>query len=647
MSRIRRLDASVVNKIAAGEVIERPAGVVKELMENSLDALATRIDVAVVSGGTELIRVVDNGEGIHPDDFVLAVTGHATSKIDLEDDLFRVRTMGFRGEALASIAAVSRLTLRSRSREMSSGLEFEVDAGQPGSLRPCGIPQGTQVEVRQLFASTPVRRKFLKTTATEFGHISEQFARIAVSHPRLHAVLTHNGKTVFELPATERLIDRLRLFYGSELADDLIEIDSEVGDVRLWGYVAHPRRSKSTRKGQSLFLNGRWIQDRSLQHALGEAYRGLLMVGRFPIAVLFLDMPPDLVDVNVHPTKAEVRFLDGRSLYRQLLAALRTKFLSMNLESSMRLPGNRGDREQDAPVDPAQRQQTRIEFSRWAVDQLAQQAAGRPVDSSPIEEPTSFGAVPSAGSNATAADAGSDLPERWPSPSGRVVAGGSEESSDGTGRLPAEAAVSRTDPAAQSIQPPHGGLGRVMQILDCYLVLETDDGLTVIDQHALHERVMYEQLRQRILSRPVESQRLLVPEPIELSPAEVAVLVDHRQALGQLGIELEEFGSGTVLLTSFPVMLARADRGQLVRDIAEQLTATGQQPSRRDILDRLMHMMSCRAAVKAGQRLTQEEMESLLEQRHLIDDAHHCPHGRPTALVLSRDELDRQFGRLG
>ena len=637
----------MVNKIAAGEVIERPAGVVKELLENSLDALATRIDVAVVSGGSELIRVVDNGEGIHPDDFLLAVTGHATSKINSDEDLFRVRTMGFRGEALASIASVSRLTLRSRCAEMPSGLEFEVVTGQPGPLRPCGIPQGTQIEVRQLFANTPVRRKFLKTTATEFGHISEQFARIAISHPRLHAVLTHNGKTVFELPATERLIDRLRLFYGSELADDLIEIDSEVEGVRLWGYVAHPSRSKSTRKGQYLFLNGRWIQDRSLQHALGEAYRGLLMVGRFPIAYLFLDMPPETVDVNVHPTKAEVRFRDGRALYRQLLAALRTKFLSMNLESSMRLPGGRESESAAAAVDPAHRQQTQIEFSRWATAQLSQQAttgpgaddwssmgtmgtigsAGPPADSSANDGPTFFADAPMTAGSESSPD------------------GVSHDMSDEAGHLPA--AVSRTDPAMGSVQPPHTGLGRVMQILDCYLVMETEEGLTVIDQHALHERVMYEQLRRRILSRPVESQRLLVPEPIELSPAEVAILVEHRDALQQLGLEIGEFGSGTVLLTSFPVMLARADRVQLVRDIAEQLTATGQQPTRRDILDSLMHMMSCRAAVKAGQRLTPEEMESLLEQRHLIDDAHHCPHGRPTALVLSRDELDRQFGRLG
>src|SRR5262249_11335851 len=251
-------------------------------------------------------------------------TSHATSKIENADDLFHVRTMGFRGEALASIAEVSQFRIRSRTPEHEAGTELEVSAGAWGEPRACGCPLGTQIEIRQLFCNTPVRRKFLKTASTELGHICEQFMRIALANPRLYMVLRHNQKLVYELPATDRLLDRLQYFYGSELAEQLIWVESELRGVRIWGYVAHPSQSKSTRKGQYLFLNGRWIQDRTLQHALAEAYRGLLMVGRYGITFLFLEMPPDLIDVNVHPTKSEVRFQDSQALYRQLLSTIRT-----------------------------------------------------------------------------------------------------------------------------------------------------------------------------------------------------------------------------------------------------------------------------------------------------------------------------------
>ena len=370
-SRIQKLSASVVNKIAAGEVIERPASAVKELLENSVDALATRIEVDVAQGGAELIRICDDGEGIHPEDLELAVTSHATSKIADADDLFRVHTLGFRGEALASIAEVSRFRIRSRPRDEPQGTELDVECGIVKEPRPCGCPPGTTIEIRQLFLNTPVRRKFLKSPQTEFAHIVEQFTRIALAHPRLHLVLRHNDRLVHELPATGQLIDRLELFLGSELARSLIPVESEHDGVRLWGYVAHPSQSKATRKGQYLFLNGRWITDRSLQHALSEAYRGLLMVGRYPIAFLFLEMPSDLVDVNVHPTKSEVRFQDSQRLYRQLLSTLRTRFLGMDLDSVLSV-GARGPGVQPTPQpDAAETLRAQQELAAWAKDQLA------------------------------------------------------------------------------------------------------------------------------------------------------------------------------------------------------------------------------------------------------------------------------------
>ena len=663
MSRIQQLSASVVNKIAAGEVIERPASVVKELLENSLDALATRIEVEAVAGGTELIRIVDDGEGIHPDDLLLAVTSHATSKIRSADDLFDVRTMGFRGEALASVAEVSRLRIRTRQADSPHGMELSVELGKVTPPRECGCPLGTQIEIRNLFENTPVRRKFLKTVSTEFGHISEQFARVALANPRLHMVLRHNDKPVYELPASDKPLDRLKLFFGSDLTDGLIPVESEHSGVRMWGYVGHPNNSKSSRKQQYLFLNGRWIQDRSLQYALTEAYRGLLMVGRQPVAFLFIELPPDRVDVNVHPTKIEVRFQDGQQLFRQLLSMIRTTFLGLDLQSQLRVPvgaaaNGGGLLSGFAPpvARPVERQRELTnEYADFMTNRIGSGASpawsgsGSPTWSGSPNLPETSTADRSDDAE-TDSSMGCDAEGQGADAQESLVAQGDRgthvpRSEEGQGTD-----VSRPEDHAAS----PGGFApsfRAMQIHDCYLVVETPEGITVIDQHALHERIMYEHLRERVLAGAVESQRLLVPQPVEVTAKEAALLLEQTESLNKVGLGVEDFGNGTLLVSRYPAMLKRVDLQELVRALIETLDGAGtngvQTSPRRDVLDELLHMMSCKAAVKAGQRLSQEEIDSLLVQRHLIHDAHHCPHGRPTALSLSRMELDRQFGRLG
>ncbi len=655
MPRIRQLDAAVVNKIAAGEVIERPANVVKELLENSLDALASRIEVDIENGGSELIRIVDDGEGIDPDDLLLAVLPHATSKLATADDLFRVQTMGFRGEALASIAEVSRVRLRSRTPDVDTGHEIEVDCGRIRPPLPCGCPVGTQIEVRQLFANTPVRRKFLKSVATEFAHVAEHFTRIALAHPRLHLILRHNGKPVFELPGTPQTLDRIRLLFGNELADDLIAVESEASGVRMCGYVGHPSIHKSTRKSQHLFLNGRWIQDRSLQHALTEAYRGLLMIGRQPIAFVYLEVPAGEVDVNVHPTKTEVRFADGQALFRQLLSMLRTKFLSLNFESTMRLPTSTGGHGfVAAGAGPRPRG---VELQSWSPsNSVAQSNLWNNAPPPSVERPHIETLIPER----------SSLESGWPTtsssssfPQQPISANEACATSAGDTSVSSVVPVEESLTASRTVETSQDMTGdatshsrpdsnaRAMQIRDTYIVIETDEGLTVIDQHALHERILYEYLRPRVLNHAVESQRMLVPETVELTPKETALLLEYSEVLTQLGFGIREFGRQTVLVDRYPVMLAKANLPQIVKDLAEQLDQPGQQPNRRDLLDSLLHMMSCKAAIKAGHRLSPEEIDSLLAQRHLIDDAHHCPHGRPTALVLTENELERQFGRLG
>ncbi len=683
MSRIQQLDASVINKIAAGEVIERPANVVKELLENSVDALSTRIEVDIVEGGAELIRVTDDGEGIHPDDILLAISSHATSKIKTAEDLFFIQTMGFRGEALASISEVAHLNIRTRQQEALAGTELDVNCGERSEAQPCGCPPGTKIEVRNLFASTPVRRKFLRTKSTEFGHISDQFTRVALANPRLHLTLRHNDKVVFDLPPADRLIDRLRMFFGEGITDHLIWVESEAGDIRMSGYVAHPSQSKSSRKWQHLFLNGRWFQDRAIQHALTEAYRGLLMVGRQPISFLFIDMSPSAFDVNVHPTKVEVRFVDSQQLYRQTLSMIRTKFLTMDLDSQMKLAKEsrtKADAAVSAPAGGTENKELQVELDAWAQKQTGGGEQGYTASSPPITTwsveakqsqadlarmlASSERSTATADTQVAATTSAEALPETEEAAEslfvGREAAGEDSDvvESGATSAVaerppgdlsPAEAGDIRTAEMAAKPSPSVGhesGL-RAMQVMDCYLIVESEQGLMVIDQHALHERIMYEYLRPRVLNGSVESQRLLIPETAELTAREASLVIEHSDLLSQIGIGVSEFGTNTVLINSWPVMMQKARPSLVIRDIAEQLESFEKKPTRRDILDELLHMMSCKAAIKSGQRLKPEEIDSLLAQRHLCDDAHHCPHGRPTALVLSQGELDKQFGRLG
>ncbi len=624
MPLIHRLPPSLINKIAAGEVIERPASVVKELMENAVDAGATRIDVRVEGGGAEMIRVVDDGSGIAADDLPLAVASHATSKLAEADDLFRVATLGFRGEALASIAEVSRLAIRSRTAESESGAEIEVVGGSPSEVSPCGCPVGTTVEVRNLFFNTPVRRKFLRSKQTEMGHTSEAFTRIALARPHVHFTLGHNQRQTLDLAAGQDWRERIATVAGRSVAEGLIWVESTHGDVQLSGYVAHPSHSRGNSRMQYLFLNGRYIRDRALQHALSEAYRGLLMTGRYPIAFLRLAMPPELVDVNVHPTKLEVRFQNADRLYSQLLSTLRAKFLSTDLTARVEsVP----DDDPTGAHDEGQTAQVRQQVVDWAKGEIAS-----------WDRPSTAG--PGGGGTTSLGPGGTPRPE--PLELTRLD------------RPWAPAAEGEPDveppPGAYATSPALGAFPDVpvkaMQVHNRYLVTETEEGVMVIDQHALHERILYEQLKARVMSGAVESQSLLVPEPVDLSPAEAAAVLEHRELLAKLGMRIEPFGGDTILVAGYPAMLANMNPAEVLRGLVDQLLSGGKLPDQRDLLDDLLHTIACRAAIKAGDRLAPEEIEALLKRRHLIDDAHHCPHGRPTAVVFSREELDRQFKRI-
>jgi len=664
MADIRLLPSSVVNKIAAGEVIERPASVVKELMENAVDAGARRIDVLIEKGGTELVRVADDGGGIKADQLPLAVASHATSKIVDADDLFDVRTLGFRGEALASIAEISHFLLRSRHRDEPAGCQLEVRGGQAGAVTPCGCPVGTVVEVRQLFFNTPVRRKFLRATQTEMGHVTDAFIRIALVHPRVHFTLQHNDRSVYDLPPVDSWRERIVTFFGGEIGQSLIPVASDDGQIRWTGYVADPNYSRANNRMQYFFLNGRHIRDRSLQHALGEAYRGLLLSGRYPIAFFRLEMPADLVDVNVHPTKLEVRFQDGGRIYSQLLSALRQKFLSTDLTARVKPAPLPADADPAGALDPTHSAQHRDELVQWAQGQLE----GRPPLAGQDAGSRAEGvrpAVPPAPLPAASAAQQSRLPLEFDRAAGRAPPFRPFPDFGAAGRAPL-APVPRPEvghpeheerphrdlarpvdqPPGQPHSAPQPSLSSAgLQVHNRYLITEDEDGVVIIDQHALHERILYEQLREKVLAGALEKQRLLVPEPVSMSPPEAAAALEAKEILAQLGIEIEPFGGDTILVSTYPAMLANFDPHEVLRQIVEQLMTGGNVPQRRDLLDEMLHMISCKAAIKAGDRLTPEEITSLLQQRHYYRDTHHCPHGRPTALVFTREELDKRFKR--
>ncbi len=674
----------MINKIAAGEVIERPASVVKELVENSVDAGAKRVDIEIEKGGTELLRIVDNGCGIARDQLLLALSPHATSKIADSDDLFRIRTFGFRGEALASIAEISQLVLKSRSAGENEGAEIRSDGGTLSESVPCGMPIGTAIEVRNLFFNTPVRRKYMRSISTEFGHILETMIRVALPQPEIHFTLKHNQKIVHDLPAETKGTDRIGKLFGADVSDNLIYVESRRGDINVYGYVGHPKVSRSNNKLQYFFLNGRYIRDRALQHALTEAYRGVLTVGRFPIAFLQIEMPAEMYDVNVHPTKMEVRFLDSQKIYSNFLGAIRERFLTIDMNSNISatdLPKRAESISHDPrqAIDEDTLQKRRQEITDWAkkkVETLESRSQETGVGSQEVEGSYEKYDVNRSLEESFQRDSFfDDFYDAEKKGAGSRKAEKELESSGEWG-LPKPPklefhSVSRTpSPVAESAKnerrplthpnagqaPPltgvetnleikGGTLKNAVQIHNRYVIVETEKGVGIIDQHALHERILYEQLKNRFASGKIDSQRLLVPTPLDLAPTEYACAQDNKELLANLGLTFEPFGGETVLLTGYPAILDKADPQDLLLGLLDMLLDASKKPNAADLWDEMLHQMSCKAAVKAGDKLRPDAMERLLELADAEVHSHHCPHGRPSMLVFTCDELDKMFKR--
>lgn len=620
MSKIKVLDELLVNKIAAGEVIERPASVVKELVENAIDAGATQVSVHIEDGGKRLIRIADDGMGMNQDDLRLAVTPHATSKIEKEDDLFSIATMGFRGEALPSIGAVSRMRIVSRPRDDIEGAEIIVAAKKLEQSRSAGCRVGTMVEIRDLFFNVPARRKFLKTTSTEVGHINELFARLALAHRGVGLELTNNARVTHSIPASAGIVERIAALFGRDLADALIPIERRERGMLIEGYVAPPALSRSSGSWQYIFLNSRYIRDRFVGHAVREAYRGLMEHSRQPVVFLFLTVDPATVDVNVHPTKIEVRWENSNLIHSQVLAALRDKFLSSDLTPALQAPAGH-HRFGDGPSRFAEGPQA---------DAIRQQAV------------SFFRNMPPPPPGAST--------DNWP-PSDRNTEFGSPANDRmGLDAAPWESRATRSDDAPITSDTPWHNASidapnQALQIHNTYLIAQTPEGMVIIDQHALHERIMYEKLRDRIVTDRLESQRLLLPETFTATASELALLVENHKLLDQLGVEAEPFGDGAIAVHAFPVILKDTDPVSFLRDLLDRLANQDAKTHTEEVVHEMLDMMACKAAVKAGDPLTPVEIRELIQQKDAVEKSSNCPHGRPTTLRISLNELEKQFKR--
>lgn len=573
---IRKLPSVLINQIAAGEVVDRPASIVKELIENAIDAGSTRIEVQLTHGGKDWIRISDNGSGIAPDELTLAVTPHATSKISEEADLSAIASLGFRGEALASIGSISHLVIKSRRKEDESGTQIEVDGGEMSIPKPASASVGTTVEVKRLFFNTPARRKFLKSDGAETTRVRDVMQRLASSHHDVAFTLISGDKTLVEY-AQASARERILSIFGSELDGELVEIDGSIEGVTLWGLVGKPSVARPTSRHIRVHVNGRSISDSSITHALKEAFRGLIEPKRWPTAALFLEMEPSLVDVNVHPQKSEVRFRERDAIWR-----LVNKTISSALAKE---------------------------------------------DIVPAYIPTVSGAHKTVG-NFQASFGPTSTPS-FPVDKTRLAVEGIELQTQAT-PLP-------------TIMGPDA----VMQVQKCFLVTQDEQGILIIDQHALHERIMFEEFSKRIADGNLESQRMLVPDAFEADGGQLEALETHKALFEKLGIDASASGPASISVYALPTLLVsrNVNGADFIRELLDKLGNCDFPSSEEEALSEVLDMMSCKAAIKAGDYLNPHELADLLKKRKEIERGSNCPHGRPTTMRLSIEELEQRFGR--
>ncbi len=609
-SEIRLLSENVANMIAAGEVIERPASVVKELVENSLDAGAKRILVDVKTGGRKLIRVVDDGRGMNPDDALLSLERHATSKIRSETDLTTVGTMGFRGEALPAIASVSKMQIRTTRRDQVGGLHIRVQGGKVLEVKEEAVAPGTEIEVADLFFNTPGRRKFMRSPETELTHVVESVTRLALPRRDVFFRLRQDSKVLLQAPGGDSLLSRITTLLGPDAASDLIELNYEGRHFHLSGFISGPATTRSSSSHLFIYCNGRFLRDRMLTHAVNSGYRGHILKGRYPVAILLIDIPPELVDVNVHPTKSEVRFRKPSGVYEGIVSAvdktLRARFGSQD-QNPFSAPYHQS-------VDSSNDDATAAQNSRaGSSDELSRFVRART----------------------------SELFEHYPSPPTRhldpvetVADAGSEIAEEASGSAPEKGAFSR--------------LAIIGQLFNNYIVCETRDAggmLVMIDMHAAHERILFEKLKKDYLSSTIPVQGQLIPVTLELRRAEAAALRKIQSGLKSVGIEVEAFGGNTFRIVAVPAICSASEAKTVLMECIDRFLEIGQNAPPDHIADGFLSVLACHSAVRSGQELTTAQMRDILCGMDAIENPGSCPHGRPTVWTIPMTEIEKRFKR--
>lgn len=653
--RVVRLPEAVANQIAAGEVVERPASVVKELVENALDADARRVRIEVEAGGTERIRIVDDGHGMDEEDARLCLERHATSKIRTAEDLTTVRTLGFRGEAIPSIASVSRFSLVTRARGADAGTALVVDGGVLSSVTATGAAEGTTVDVRDLFYNVPARRKFLKRPATELSHISDAVVRLALARRDRAFTLTHGGRVMLEIPpeAPSDPIGRVRRILGKGPGDHLYAIEDDGLDwaIRVTGFVSSPEHSERTARGIYTFVNGRFVRDRTIQHAVTDAYRSIMEKGRHPVVVLYVELDPEALDVNVHPQKTEVRFARTSDVHRAVSGTLRRTLTAQPWLDRGAGPGAPGG----GSAGPASRRAA----GPWAEigsDSRAgvagpgrsAAAASGPDFTRRVDFESSGAGGYGAGGSSLGRDAGAGYRGAGGGHGARLSRAFAAR--DVAGPRPELRAPSMTEALAFD-RPPEGrrvhfgALEPVGQVLSTYLVCQGPERMVIIDQHAAHERIAFERMRTQRRRRALEIQPLLVPLSIELDPARAAVAETEGERLAELGVQLEPFGGSTWVVKSCPVALGSAKLEKLVLDLLDELRDFEQTTPYEERIEALLSCAACHTVVRAGDRLTNAEIKALLVEMDTIDFGAHCPHGRPVFVEYEASTLAKMFHR--
>jgi len=638
MGRILLLADDVASQVAAGEVVERPASVVKELVENSVDAGATRVEVAIARGGISLMRIVDNGIGMDRDDALLCLERHATSKIRTGGDLAKIRTLGFRGEALPSIASVSRFRLSTRSHGALEGTEVLVNGGKIDLVKSSGEAPGTQIEVRSLFYNLPARRKFLRSENTEASHIQHQLILQATGHPQVGFVFMREQNVVFQAPPAATLMDRIRDLRGGEFLEQLLEVPPDTANgITVYGFIGKPGISRATRTEQILFVNGRPVENITLQHGLREGYHTALMKGQFPVTFLFLEMDPEAVDVNVHPAKREVRFRDPDGVKEAVANAVqktleadrkrwsdafqRPEKARVALESSSRIPIIDTT---PALIPPSQQFSLRRDWSEFNAEGISPAPfLERPtverssLDSEPIE-PAHGGSL--AGGSAPVFSS----------------ARGDGDESDFQGTSPASSDSHSRSPFDFRIL---GVLGKL------YILMENADGLVLVDQHAAHERILFERLRKQMESAGVPIQRLLIPLTVSVTPKDYDWILTNAPTLEKMGFALEPFGDSTLKVDGIPPFFPTDDPGLAIRKLVDELRSITTSTSRLRMGEESIAKTVCRHAIKANDDLRLPEVENLIRDLLACDLPFCCPHGRPTMIQVGYGELEKKFGR--